>query len=50
MAVVGDQDPDLKVPAGLEVLSLVAVSGSDRAFEDTARCLKELEKVFGDYI
>ena len=50
VAVVGDQDPDLKVPAGLEVLSLVEIYGSDRAFEDTARCLNELEKVFGDYI
>jgi len=41
VAVVGDADPDVVVPPGVEVVSLVARFGEDRARQDTAGCLGE---------
>ena len=39
--VVGDVDPDVETPPGVEVVSLVSRAGRDRANEDAAGCLEE---------
>ncbi|MEO5678228.1 MAG: glycerate kinase [Acidimicrobiales bacterium] len=41
-AVVGDADPDVEVPAGVEVVSLVDRFGEARARHETATCLTEV--------
>lgn len=41
VAVVGDADPDVEVPPGVEVISLVARFGEARARDDTAGCIRE---------
>ena len=41
VAVVGDADPDVEVPPGVEVISLVARFGARRAREEAAACLTE---------
>jgi len=42
VAVVGDADPDVEVPTGVEVVSLVDRFGEVRARADTAACLTEV--------
>ncbi len=42
VAVVGDADPGVDVPPGVEVVSLVERSGPERARGDTAACLTEV--------
>lgn len=42
VAVVGDADPDVEVPAGVDVISLVQRFGEARAWTDTAACLSEV--------
>ncbi len=41
VAVVGEADPDVEVPPGVEVVSLVARAGSRRARDEAAACLTE---------
>jgi glycerate kinase len=41
VAVVGDADPDVEVPPGVEVVSLVRRFGEERAWADCAGCLAE---------
>lgn len=41
VAVVGDADPDVEVPPGVEVVSLVARAGDQRARAEAAACLTE---------
>lgn len=42
LAVVGDVDDHVPVPEGLEVLSLTAEVGHDRAWDDTAAAVEEV--------
>jgi len=42
VAVVGDADPEVAIPAGVTVVSLVARFGADRARVDTVACLREV--------
>ena len=42
VAVVGDADPDVETPPGVEVVSLVERFGRDRAMQDTAACLRDV--------
>jgi glycerate kinase len=41
VAVVGDADPEVEVPPGVEVVSLVGRFGPERARAETAACLRE---------
>ena len=41
VAVVGDADPEVEIPSGVEVTSLVEAFGEERARGDTAGCLTE---------
>ena len=41
VAVVGDADPDVEVPPGVEVVSLIDRFGEQRAWANTAGCLAE---------
>ena len=41
LAVVGEAQPGLELPEGLEVVSLAARFGAERAHEDTLACIEE---------
>ena len=42
VAVVGEADPEVEVPSGVEVVSLVERFGQERAWEETDACLGEV--------